>query len=118
MKKINQIGYAGFHRFRFPDASFVDVEVSDAEFEELAKLNHKTPELAGAVWEYSYERFKFDTPDGRMGDDQYADVVDKNGMSCQVVKISSNVEIPFLNPVVVDGVLDSQKVAAEITVLK
>ena len=83
--KLQQKEYGYFHRFRLPDNSVQEVRTTEADYLQLGKLNPKNPVMVGATWECSYETPEFDTPSGKLSDNQYGAVAartDLQGKHC------------------------------------
>ena len=70
MIKRNVIGKQWFHVFD-KDGVRVDVSCTEQEYKDLAK--DITPILDGGAWKFSFECLKFDTPNGFIGENEYAD---------------------------------------------
>src|SRR3990167_10880203 len=85
--KVNWIGYAYFHVFRFQDGSLGQKETTEKDYKQLATPKHRYPSYPGAKWQCSFECLKFDAPDGFLPDNCYAGVISKSGKSYQVIKL-------------------------------
>ena len=71
LQKVNVIGEKYFHSFEMEDLSIVEVETTGEDYAQLAGPDAVNPEIKGGKWVHSFSRYKFDTPDGDLGEDQY-----------------------------------------------
>lgn len=74
LTKVNHIGYLYFHKFKMDDGSIKEVKATKEDYQQLGRINPQNPYIVGGVWLNSYECLNFDTPDGTIGDNQYADI--------------------------------------------
>lgn len=73
LQKVNIVGEKFFHKFEMEDSSIVEVETTEQDYRQLGQPNPTNPTIKGGKWLHSFSRFKFDTPDGDLGDNQYHD---------------------------------------------
>lgn len=114
LKEIKHIGFSYYHRFKQGDGSLIDVETTKEDYEQLGGSNPQNPSLPGAVWVNSGSKFKFDTVDGSIGDNEWADI----GGKYKCVKLAGypavtidNLEVSDINdPKVMDISIDTKKI--------
>ena len=88
LTKVNQIGFMYFHQFKYPDGSTVREKTTAEDYAQLARKNPSNPTKSGARWELSFEHLKFDTPDGFLPDNSYAEgIVARSGKLYKVGKL-------------------------------
>lgn len=69
--QIYIIGSKYFHIFN--DGNPIEVETTQEDYDQLATPEHIDPIYEGARWTGSYQRNKYDTSDGNLHTNEYAD---------------------------------------------
>lgn len=73
LNKVNCIGEAYYNVFKSSDGSLFEVETTQEDYKQLGQLNPKNPTNLKGTWDQSYSILKFDTPDGRLRNGDYAE---------------------------------------------
>jgi len=73
LTKVNVVGRKWFHCFKMGDGTIQEIETTESDYVQLGQKNPVNPIIENGIWEKSYERYKFDTVDGDLSDDQYCD---------------------------------------------
>lgn len=75
LQKVQVIGRKYFHVFDV-DGIVTEVETTQQDYEQLANANPVNPTIEKGNWKHSYARYKHDTTDGNLGENQYCDNLD------------------------------------------
>ena len=73
LTKVNVVGRKWFHIFKMDDGTVQEVESTETDYRQLGTKTPVNPTIVGGKWHASYERYKFDTPDGDLSEGQYCD---------------------------------------------
>jgi len=82
LTKVNILKPAYFHVFERPGKTIFEVETTEADYKQLATLEHKDPVYLGANWLCSYAFYKFNTLSGKLEHGQYFDDFGKKYLIC------------------------------------
>lgn len=72
LQKVQVIGRKYFHVFDI-DGNLIEVETTQEDYEQLGAQKPINPTIEKGTWKHSYARYKLDTMDGDLGENQYCD---------------------------------------------
>lgn len=82
LQKVNVVGDKYVHCFVMNNADKVEVETTQADYEQLATANPVNPTIVGGTWWCSLKRRKVDTPSGNLDVGQYWEHPDDGVVAC------------------------------------